>query len=91
MAALLIAPTLATVWVHPLQALETLASHPQKTTAAAPARIKLNNDDIGTSSDTAVLSQKLVQDFKLRKEQRVYKIGFERRSDLPEDDRIEKR
>jgi biopolymer transport protein ExbD len=89
---LLIGFTFATVLAqHPLQAFATPASQTQKTTAAAPATIKLNLDDIGTSADTSILSQKLVQVFKLRKDQHAYKIGFERRSDLPEADRIEKR
>jgi biopolymer transport protein ExbD len=53
-------------------------------------QLKLNQDNIGSVNDTGPLSQKLIQTFKLRKEQRAYKVGMETRSELPEDERIEK-
>src|SRR5689334_23300394 len=52
--------------------------------------IKLNADSLGSVNDTAPLAQKLAQTFLQRKETRAYKIGFETRSDLKEEDRIEK-
>jgi biopolymer transport protein ExbD len=52
--------------------------------------IKLNQDAIGSVNDTGPLSQKLTQVFKQRKEQRAYKVGMETRSELPEEERIEK-
>jgi biopolymer transport protein ExbD len=53
-------------------------------------QIKLNQDSLGSVNDTSPLAQKLAQTFAQRKEQRAYKIGMETRSDLKEDDRIEK-
>jgi biopolymer transport protein ExbD len=53
-------------------------------------QLKLNADSIGSVNDTGPLSQRLVQVFRQRKEQRAYKVGMETRSDLTEDDRIEK-
>jgi len=41
-------------------------------------------------NDTTPLSQRLTQVFKQRKEQRAYKVGMETRSELPEEERIEK-
>jgi biopolymer transport protein ExbD len=52
--------------------------------------IKLNADSIGSVNDTAPLAQRLLLVFQQRKEQRAYKIGMETRSDLKEEDRIEK-
>ncbi len=52
--------------------------------------IKLNQDSLGSVNDTAPLAQKLVMTFKDRKDQRAYKIGMETRSDVKDDDRIEK-
>jgi len=52
--------------------------------------IKLNQDNLGSVNDTAPLAQKLAQTFAQRKDQRAYKVGMETRSDLKEDDRIEK-
>ncbi|SRR6266487_3722992 len=52
--------------------------------------IKLNQDSLGSVNDTGPLSQKLAQVFRQRKEQHAYKPGMETRSDLPEEDRIEK-
>jgi len=53
-------------------------------------QLKLNADSIGSVNETAPLSQKLLQLFRQRKEQRAYKPGMETRSDLPDDDRLEK-
>ena len=53
-------------------------------------QLKLNQDSAGSVNDTAVLSQRLRQVFQQRKEQRAYKVGMETRTDLPEEDRIEK-
>jgi len=52
--------------------------------------LKLNQDSLGSVNDTTALSQRLLQVFLQRKEQRAYKVGMETRSDLKEDDRIEK-
>src|SRR6266508_3969177 len=52
--------------------------------------IKLNQDSIGSVNDTTPLAQKLALVFHQRKEQRAYKVGMENRSDVKEDDRIEK-
>jgi biopolymer transport protein ExbD len=52
--------------------------------------IKLNQDAMGSVNDTGPLSQKLTQVFRQRKEQRAYKVGMETRSELPEEERIEK-
>lgn len=59
-------------------------------TIAGDLQLKLNQDSIGSVNDTSALSSRLVQVFQLRKEQRAYKVGMETRSDLPEDERIEK-
>src|ERR1700752_3570836 len=53
-------------------------------------QIKLNQDNMGSVNDTAALSQKLTQVFQQRKEQRAYRVGMETRSDVQEDERIEK-
>ena len=52
--------------------------------------IKLNADALGSVNDTAPLAQKLLLTFQQRKDQRAYKIGMETRTDLKEEDRIEK-
>jgi biopolymer transport protein ExbD len=52
--------------------------------------IKLNQDSLGSVNDPTPLAQKLALTFQQRKEQRAYKIGMENRTDLKEDDRIEK-
>ena len=59
-------------------------------TISPDLQLKLNQDSMGSVNDTGQLSQRLVQVFKLRKEQRAYKVGMETRSDLAEDERIEK-
>ena len=53
-------------------------------------QLKLNQDSMGSVNDTSMLSQKLLQVFQQRKEQRAYKPGMETRTDVPEQDRIEK-
>jgi len=52
--------------------------------------IKLNQDSLGSVNDPTPLAQKLALTFQQRKDQRAYKIGMENRTDLKEDDRIEK-
>lgn len=53
-------------------------------------QLRLNQDSMGSVNDTTSLSMRLAQVFAQRKEQRAYKPGMETRSDLPEDERIEK-
>src|SRR6266404_9373092 len=53
-------------------------------------QLKLNQDAIGSVNDTGPLSQKLTQVFQQRKVQRAYRVGMETRTDLPEEERIEK-
>ena len=53
-------------------------------------QLKLNADGIGSVNDTAPLSQRLLQLFRQRKDLRAYKPGMETRSDLPDDERLEK-
>ena len=52
--------------------------------------IKLNQDSLGSVNETAPLAQRLSQVFEQRKQTHAYKIGYETRSDLKEEDRIEK-
>src|ERR1041384_5509063 len=59
-------------------------------TIGSDLSIKLNQDALGSVNETAPLAQKLAQVFQQRKETRAYKVGFETRSDLKEEDRIEK-
>ena len=80
-----------TAWgQRPSEASAPLAFQAQKTGPATPAKIQLNGDDMGTSNDMSLLSKKLVELFKIRTQERAYKPGMERRSDLREDERIEK-
>ena len=53
-------------------------------------QIKLNQDAMGSVNDPSALAAKLQQVFQQRKEQRAYKVSMESRSDVPEDQRIEK-
>ena len=53
-------------------------------------QIKLNQDSMGSVNDTSSLSKKLLVVFQQRKEQRAYKPGMETRTDVPEQDRIER-
>jgi biopolymer transport protein ExbD len=57
---------------------------------ASDLSIKLNENSVGSVNDVAPLAQRLALVFAQRKEQRAYKIGMETRTDLKEDDRIEK-
>ena len=57
---------------------------------ATDLSIKLNADAAGSVNDVAPLAQRLQLVFAQRKEQRAYKIGMETRTDLKEDERIEK-
>ena len=59
-------------------------------TIGSDLSIKLNQDALGSVNETTPLAQRLVQVFQQRKETRAYKVGFETRSDLREEDRIEK-
>jgi len=49
-----------------------------------------NSEEKGTVDDTSNLSGTLTRIFQERKEQHVYKSGMETRSDVPEDERVEK-
>ena len=53
-------------------------------------QLKLNQDSMGSVNDTSSLSKKLLLVFQQRKEQRAYKPGMETRTDVPEQDRIER-
>jgi len=53
-------------------------------------QLKLNQDSVGSVNDTSQLSQRLAQLFRERKSQRAYKPGMETRTDLPEDERLER-
>jgi biopolymer transport protein ExbD len=57
---------------------------------ASDLSIKLNQDNLGSVNDTTPLAQKLALTFQQRKEQRAYKVGMETRTDVKEDERIEK-
>jgi biopolymer transport protein ExbD len=57
---------------------------------ASDLSIKLNQDSLGSVNDPTQLATRLRQVFDLRKDQRAYKIGLENRTDLKEEDRIEK-
>jgi len=59
-------------------------------TIGSDLSIKLNQDNLGSVNDPTPLAQRLAQVFQQRKEQRAYKVGMENRSDLKEDERIEK-
>src|SRR5688572_3160118 len=59
-------------------------------TIGSDLQLKLNQDAIGSVNDTAPLAQRLSSVFKDRLSQRAYKVGFETRSDMKEEDRIEK-
>ncbi|HJY26495.1 MAG TPA: biopolymer transporter ExbD [Pyrinomonadaceae bacterium] len=59
-------------------------------TIGSDLSIKLNQDALGSVNETTPLAQKLAQVFQQRKETHAYRVGFETRSDLREEDRIEK-
>jgi biopolymer transport protein ExbD len=53
-------------------------------------QLKLNQDSLGSVNDVAPLAQRLAAVFQQRKDQRAYRVGFETRTDVKEEDRIEK-
>ena len=53
-------------------------------------QLKLNQDSLGSVNDVAPLAQRLAAVFQQRKDQRAYKVGYETRTDVKEEDRIEK-
>lgn len=53
-------------------------------------QLRLNQDAMGSVNDTGGLSIRLQQVFQQRKELRAYKPGMETRSDLSDEERIEK-
>ena len=57
---------------------------------ASDLSIKLNENSVGSVNDVAPLAQRLALTFAQRKDQRAYKVGMETRTDLKEDERIEK-
>lgn len=59
-------------------------------TIGSDLQLKLNQDSLGSVNDTTPLAQRLAAVFKDRLSQRAYKVGFETRTELKEEDRIEK-
>ena len=59
-------------------------------TIGSDLSIKLNQDSLGSVNDVAPLAQRLRQVFDLRIQQRAFRIGYETRTELKEEDRIEK-
>ena len=57
---------------------------------ASDGGLKLNQEPMGSTVDTTTLSQFLKRVFQVRKEQHADRQGAESRSDLPEDERVEK-
>ena len=57
---------------------------------ASDGTLKINQEPMGSTVDTAPLNQLLRRVFQQRKEQHAYRSGAESRSDLPEDERVEK-
>jgi biopolymer transport protein ExbD len=57
---------------------------------AGDLSLKLNQENVGSVNDTSLLSQRLAGVFRARKEQRAFKPGMETRTDLPDDERLEK-
>jgi biopolymer transport protein ExbD len=53
-------------------------------------QLKLNQDSLGSVNDVTPLAQRLKAVFQQRKDQRAYKVGYESRTDVKEEDRIEK-
>jgi len=53
-------------------------------------QLKLNQDSIGSVNDTGPLGLRLTQLFQQRKQTRAFKPGMETRSDLPDEERLEK-
>jgi biopolymer transport protein ExbD len=59
-------------------------------TISPDLQLKLNQDNVGSVNDTGALSTRLSQVFKERLQTRAYKVGMETRTDLKDDERIEK-
>jgi biopolymer transport protein ExbD len=59
-------------------------------TIGSDLQLKLNQDSLGSVNDTTPLSQRLLAVFQQRKDQRAYKVGLEARTDMKEEERIEK-
>jgi biopolymer transport protein ExbD len=59
-------------------------------TISPDLQLKLNQDDMGSVNDPTALSQRLQAVFQQRKEQRAYRVGMEARTDMKDDERIEK-
>jgi biopolymer transport protein ExbD len=59
-------------------------------TIGSDLQLKLNQDSVGSVNETAPLAQRLSAVFQQRKDTRAYKVGMEARTDVKEEDRIEK-
>ena len=59
-------------------------------TIGSDLSLKLNQDALGSVNETAPLAQRLAAVFQQRKDQRAYRVGYETRTDVKEEDRIEK-
>jgi len=59
-------------------------------TISPDLQLKLNADNMGSVNDTGTLSTRLSQVFKERLQTRAYKVGMENRTDLKDEERIEK-
>ncbi|HEU4435278.1 MAG TPA: biopolymer transporter ExbD [Pyrinomonadaceae bacterium] len=59
-------------------------------TIGSDLSLKLNQDALGSVNETAPLAQRLSAVFQQRKDQRAYRVGYETRTDVKEEDRIEK-
>ena len=59
-------------------------------TIGSDLSLKLNQDSLGSVNETAPLAQRLSAVFQQRKDTRAYRIGYETRTDVKEEDRIEK-
>lgn len=53
-------------------------------------QLKLNEHDMGSVNETGVLATRLTQVFQERRQTRAYKPGMETRTDIPEEERIER-
>jgi biopolymer transport protein ExbD len=59
-------------------------------TIGSDLQLKLNQEDMGSVNDTGVIATRLSQVFQQRRETRAYKPGMETRTDIPEEERIER-
>jgi len=59
-------------------------------TIGSDLQLKLNQDSLGSVNDVAPLAQRLSAVFQQRQDQRAYRVGYETRTDVKEEDRIEK-